>query len=203
MGNHHRHNPNTNHNHHHTNNNQHERRDDYPNRPAPGGKYRSERNERDFPNRPAPQSMKRQGLLERIKEHVKKKPATQEEIAQMELDVKKEELKTRKFKARRARPSFLGDGFGSGGGTRVRESSGGFGSFGSGGIGNFGMGGSLLEPSYEKPSKKQKQDSMGFGSGMNDMLGTGGGMDMGFSKSKGKKQNDYSFGSGLNDMFGL
>lgn len=185
----------------HTNNNKyeknesvnHESHERVPTGPSPGGAYTAKR-----------------GIRERLIERFKEKPATKAEIEQLELDTKREQLKTLKSKARHSRPSRYEGMFGGNSSVgrvsrKVQSSS----AFGGGG---FGMSSGMMSSG----------EGMGFGSGLDNMLGSGGRSkegrktsrqpDMGFcsgmdemlgSCGSKKSKTERGFGSGLHDMFGL
>lgn len=176
---------------------------DYPDHPAPGGGNYEERVSRhqkypqkdELPFQPARggASTKRPGIRERLREKFREHPATKEEIMQLELDTRREQLKSQKYNYKHQRPSAFERIVG-GSQRQPRPSR--------GGAPRQRLGGSMLDsrPSISFISKNTQPTSQGFGSGLHSLLGSG--MQEQPKKYQ-KKQVPPTWGSGLSKMFSI
>lgn len=96
---------------------------DYPDHPAPGGGNYEERIEHqkypekeELPYQPARggANTPKRGIRARLREKFSEKPATREEIMQLELDTRREQLKSQKYNYKHQRPSAFARVMGSG-----------------------------------------------------------------------------------------
>ena len=89
-------------------------RPEYPSHPAPASDKNDYSNhpypsKDELPFQPAPggAATRKPGLRERIREKIHEKPATHEEIKQLELDTRREQLRSQKYNFKHQRPSAL------------------------------------------------------------------------------------------------
>ena len=126
-----------------------------------------------YPTGPVPQQRK-QSALARFRERFREKPATAEEIRQLTLNTRREELKTRMKLAKNRRPSRF-SGFG-GGGER--------------------------QPSYRRSSKYNRQEDSGFfGGGGGSFMDFGSGPSLSFLTGTSNKPRGKNQKSGLEELF--
>lgn len=181
---------------------------DYPDHPAPGGgnyeghqrQHKQYPKKEELPFQPAQggASTKRPGIRERLRERFREHPATKEEIMQLELDTRREQLKSQKYTYKHQRSNAFERIVG--GGQRQARPSRGYATPRSRPQGR--MGSSLLESNNVSfgytPGRSQ---SSWQGTGLNSLLGSGNPM-LG-PKKYSKREQPKPFASGLDSLFSI
>lgn len=136
-----------------------------------------------YPTGPAPQKMGK-SVLSRIRERFQEKPATKEEVAQLQLNAKREVAKTQIQRAKSSRGSRLD---------------------------RFVGGGQSQGPSYRRSSRMAPQDnSFLFGGGQSQgggFLDSSEGPSLSFitgvepQRRGSRRKQESGFGQGLSDLF--
>ena len=188
-----------------SNQNPHNSRSEYPVHPAPGGANYEEFVQEQRQGRPHPKNevpdrnftpteppQPKGRIFNRLREGLRRKPVTPEDVEKLRLEAEKEHYKYNKKYYKHGQRQLGGQMFGGGGGNVPRQSIRRNANNYQGS--SFGMGNSLLDsrPSGSKPI---------FG-GLDSAFGTFSSRPQTKQRGRPKVQPQKPFGSGLNDLFG-